>query len=105
VPKADDLVGRVTRQLAELRRAAKVTQEGLADLLDSSVQHVSRIEGGQNVTLETLEKLASALGYRVIVAFEPTGEGLKKRPTTRRQRTAALRAENEALRTTGKSKQ
>jgi hypothetical protein len=52
-----------------------------------------------------LEKLASALGYRVVVAFEPTGEGLKKRPTTRRQRTAALRAEKEAARTSGKAKQ
>lgn len=92
MPKADDLVRHVTRRLAELRRDAKVTQEALAELLDVPVQHVSRIEAGQNITLATLERIASALGFRAQIAFEPTGTGPRKPPPSRRQRTGASKA-------------
>jgi transcriptional regulator with XRE-family HTH domain len=63
-----------------------MTQEGLAELLDLPVQHVSRIEAGQNITLETLERIATALGSTVSITFLPTAEGPKKPPPSSRQR-------------------
>lgn len=83
------LVERVTRQLAEARREAGVTQEVLAELLDVPVQHISRIEAGQNVTLVTLERFAMALGLSVSVIFEKSKDGPTKPPPSRRQRTRA----------------
>jgi transcriptional regulator with XRE-family HTH domain len=79
-----DLVRRVTREIARLRKE-RMTQEALAELLDVPVQHVSRIEAGQNITLQTLERLAVALGLRVSVTFEP-GDKPRKPPPTLRQK-------------------
>ena len=87
----NDLVRRVTQALAELRRQQEVTQEALAELLDVPVQHVSRIEAGQNVTLATLERIATALGQKVIIVFEPTGAGPKKPAPSKRQVTKSKR--------------
>lgn len=87
--KHKGLVGRVTKQLANLRRKLGVTQEELAERLDVPVQHVSRIEGGgQNITLTTLERFAIALGMDVKVVFTPTTEGPRTPPKTRRQKLA-----------------
>lgn len=82
----EDLVQRVARQLAELRRERKVTQEALAELLDVPVQHVSRIEAGQNITLATMKRIAIALGLAVSVVFEPSREGPRKPPPSARQK-------------------
>jgi len=92
VAKVESLVVRVTRQVADLRREGKVTQETLAELLDLPVQHVSRIEAGQNITLATLERIAMALGVNVKITFEPSREGSKKPPPSERQRTKRRRA-------------
>ncbi len=87
--KEPNLVRRVTRQLAELRRQQGVTQETLAELLDVPVQHVSRIESGvQNITLATLERFAIALGVKVSVVFEPSKDGPKKPRKSKRQKLA-----------------
>lgn len=85
----EKLVERVTRQLAALRLEREVTQEALAELLDVPVQHVSRIEGGQNITLETLERIAIALGVVVSITFAPSREGPKRPPPSQRQKTRA----------------
>jgi transcriptional regulator with XRE-family HTH domain len=86
VPKREeDLVQRVTQRLGQLRHEAKITQQELAEVLEVPVQHVSRIEGGQNVTLATLERIAIALGMHVSVIFEPADEGPRKPPPSRRQ--------------------
>lgn len=90
----DDLVGRVTRQLAELRRREGVTQEELAERLDVPVQHVSRIEGGQNVTLRTVERIAIALGMTVTVMFEVSTDGPKTPPKTTRQKMATKKTDS-----------
>jgi transcriptional regulator with XRE-family HTH domain len=87
----DGLVLLVTRKIAELRREQKITQEALAEALDVPVQHVSRIEAGQNITLATLERISVALGFNVAVVFEPSKRGLKKPPLTRRQKEAKRR--------------
>jgi transcriptional regulator with XRE-family HTH domain len=68
-----------------------MTQEALAELLDVPVQHVSRIEAGQNITLATLERMAIALGLKVSVLFEPGGAP-RKPPRTTRQKIVAKRA-------------
>jgi transcriptional regulator with XRE-family HTH domain len=83
-----DLVRRVTRQIAALRKE-RITQEALAELLDVPVQHVSRIEAGQNITLATLERIAVALGLTVSVVFKPSRGGSRKPPPSRRQKTKA----------------
>jgi len=55
-------VHRVTRKIAEIRRAKGLTQEDLAGVLRTAVRNVQRIESGQNLTLFTLAKIAHALG-------------------------------------------
>ena len=67
------LVQRVGRRVAELRRAAGMTQEAFAEALDVTVQYVSRIEVGENLTLITLAKVARALGVTVIDLLQPPG--------------------------------
>jgi len=84
--KRHGLVKKVTRQLAQLRRELGVTQEELAERLDIPVQHVSRIEAGQNITLLTLERVATALGVVTAVRFESDARGPQTPPPTRRQR-------------------
>ncbi|MGH7286036.1 MAG: helix-turn-helix domain-containing protein [Polyangiaceae bacterium] len=90
--RKESLVQRVTRQIGALRREKSVSQETLAEFLEIPVQHVSRIEGGQNITLATLERIAIALGLRVSVTFDPSTDGPRKPPPSRRQRTKSKRA-------------
>jgi transcriptional regulator with XRE-family HTH domain len=64
----------IGRRVAELRRKVPATQEGLAELLDVSVQWLSRVEAGsENLTIETLAKLANSLGVRVVDLFRAPG--------------------------------
>ena len=86
-------IEQVTTRLAETRRSQGITQEQLADQLDIPVQHVKRVEAGQNVTLETLVRFAIALGVSVEVVFEANPDGPRKPPPSRRQRTKARRTE------------
>lgn len=53
---------RVALQITRAREKAGLSQKKLAAALKTSQQTVSRIEtGGQNLTLETLDKIARAL--------------------------------------------
>jgi transcriptional regulator with XRE-family HTH domain len=92
VAKGEGLVQEVTRRIADLRREQKLTQENLAELLDVPVQHVSRIEAGQNITLATLERIAIALGLEVSVMFESSGRPPKKPPRSSRQKKLRAKA-------------
>ena len=66
-----------------------MTQERLAELLDVPTQHVSRIESGaQNLTLATVERIATALGVTVAVVFAASLTGPKRPPKTKRQKLA-----------------
>jgi transcriptional regulator with XRE-family HTH domain len=85
------LAKEVTRELGRIRRDRKVTQEQLAELLDVPVQHVSRIEAGQNITLATLERICLALGVLVKVSFVMSGKP-KKPPLSQRQKTKRNRS-------------
>lgn len=68
----DRLVHDVGARIAELRKAAGLTQAAFAEALGASVQYASRIELGQeNLTLHSLARIANVLGVRVVDLFEP----------------------------------
>lgn len=53
------------------RKLAKLTQERLAEKADLSVHYLSRIEtGGATPTLESLERIAQALGVQIGELFQ-----------------------------------
>jgi transcriptional regulator with XRE-family HTH domain len=76
---------RTTRELAALRKAEKVTVLELAERLDTTVQNVQRIERGQNVTLRTLHRIATALGFKVAIKFERDPRGPRSPPPGRKR--------------------
>lgn len=64
------LVRRIGRRIVELRQKRGLTQAELAERLRVSVQWMSRVEVGENLTVYTLARLARALGVRAINLFE-----------------------------------
>ena len=59
-----------------LRKEARLTQADLAERMGITQSAVVRMEGGgTRPTLETLEKLAAAVGQELVVGF---GEGLSR---------------------------
>lgn len=62
---------RVAMEIVEARQKANLTQGELATQIGDKQQNVSRIESGeQNVTVVTLEKIAKAVGGKLIVKIE-----------------------------------
>ena len=69
-----DIELRVALEITKAREARKMSQRELADALKTKQQTVSRIErGAQNVTIETLDRIARALGRGLQVRFFPAG--------------------------------
>ena len=67
-----DIELRVALEIIKAREAKKMSQSELAAALKTKQQTVSRIErGAQNVTIETLERIARALGQGLEVRFVP----------------------------------
>jgi DNA-binding XRE family transcriptional regulator len=65
------LVREVSGQVEFMRRKKRLTQKQLADKAHIPQQEISKIEKGErNITLETLEKIASGLGKKVNVSFK-----------------------------------
>jgi transcriptional regulator with XRE-family HTH domain len=65
-----DIELRVALEVIKAREAKKMSQSELAAALKTKQQTVSRIErGAQNVTIETLERIARALGRGLEVRF------------------------------------
>jgi transcriptional regulator with XRE-family HTH domain len=61
--RANELQIAVARRLSSLRQARGLTQEGVADRLGIASQNIQRIESGrQNLTLQTIERVAGAIG-------------------------------------------
>lgn len=61
----------VGRRVAELRRAAGLTQEEFAEKIGMDSTNLQRIElGGQNLTIRSLVRLASGLGVRTVELFQ-----------------------------------
>ncbi len=76
---------RIGTELARLRREAHMSQTQLAAKTGMSAPNISRIETSpaQNMTLETLVKIARALGREVEIAL-PLRRSARKRPTSAR---------------------
>ena len=79
---------RLGLRLGELRRRKELTQEVLAEKVGMLTPNYARIEQGRmNVTLDTLTRLANALGVDVVELFKaPT---TKKSPRPGRPKKAA----------------
>ena len=60
----DRLVKNVGRRIAEIRQERGLTQVALANTLRVTYQWISQIEGGQNVSVYTLARMANALMCR-----------------------------------------
>ena len=72
--KEADIELRIALEITKAREAKKMSQRDLAEALHTKQQTVSRIErGAQNVTIETLEKIAIALGRDLQVKFVAAG--------------------------------
>jgi ribosome-binding protein aMBF1 (putative translation factor) len=65
-----DIALRVALEITKARAAKPMTQDELAEAITTKQQTVSRIErGAQNVTIETLDRIAKALGRNLQVRF------------------------------------
>lgn len=70
--EAADIELRVALEITKAREAKKMSQRELAAALKTKQQTVSRIErGAQNVTIETLDRIARVLGRDLQVRFVP----------------------------------
>ena len=70
----DNLGNRIRKE----RQRRKITQEQLAEKVDISVNFMSLIENGRNMSVETLVNIANALGvtvdYLLSDAVKPQGD-------------------------------
>lgn len=75
----------IGRRVAELRKERRWSQAVLAERMKLSAKYVQRIEAGrENLTVESLLRLADALGVDVVALFEtPTMQRKVGRPPTR----------------------
>ena len=84
------IIKNVGRRVAELRTERDWTQEMLAERLDVSLKYVQSVEAGrENLTLQSLVKLANQLRSDVIALFRPARmrnarPGRPPRPSARR---------------------
>ena len=61
-----EVQARVAERIAELRKQAGLTQQQVAERAGMQPSNYQRIEyGGQNLTIETLVKIAQAIGVSV----------------------------------------
>jgi transcriptional regulator with XRE-family HTH domain len=93
---AGRVIQNVGRRVAELRIERGWTQEMLAERLGVSLKYVQSVEAGrENLTLQSLVKLANNLRAEVIALFQPArtrNAGPGRPPTTGRSSRKPLRA-------------
>jgi len=71
----EQLTRQIGRRVAELRIERGLTQEAFSVVLRSTVQWVSQVEAGRNLTIHTLAKIANALDVTVAeLLIEPKPE-------------------------------
>lgn len=77
---------RVGWRIAAIRKKAGLTQAEVADRVETTTANYQRIEyGGQNLTLDTMVKIANALRVPIADLFEPAASKLRRagRPAKR----------------------
>ncbi|MFO0740867.1 MAG: helix-turn-helix transcriptional regulator [Labilithrix sp.] len=63
---AEKLKSHVGKRIAELRERQGLTQANVSEVMGTTVPNLQRIEYGmQNITIETLTKIANAIGVKV----------------------------------------
>ncbi|MBD3208409.1 MAG: helix-turn-helix domain-containing protein [Candidatus Nealsonbacteria bacterium] len=69
-PKDKGALQKIARKIEELRREELVTQQELAKKIGTTQSAISRIESGkQNITIDYLQRIASALNRDIKVKF------------------------------------
>jgi transcriptional regulator with XRE-family HTH domain len=72
----------VARALIEARAKARLTQAELADRIGTNQANISRWEGGAATpNVNTLRRIADALGFKLVIGFEPPA----RKPGTRKR--------------------
>ena len=62
----------IMKAVIKARIDAKLTQEELAKLMNTSQAAIARLENGRQLpSIKTLEKLAKATGTKIKISFEP----------------------------------
>ncbi len=70
---------RVAKRIAEIRREKGVTQDAMVEKLGCAPRNYQRIEyGEQNLTIETLTKIANALSVTITELVPPPGRARAK---------------------------
>ncbi|CAM3038885.1 helix-turn-helix domain-containing protein [Lactiplantibacillus plajomi] len=67
---AQDVTFASARAVTRARERTGLTQRQLADLAEMPQSTISRIERGANTSVDTLSKLAAALGKTLKISFE-----------------------------------
>src|SRR3954469_18157979 len=70
----DQLTGLVGQTLKQLRIDSELTQDEVADLAGLKQSHIARVEQKGVKTVATMVRLATAMGYRVIIDFQKREE-------------------------------
>lgn len=79
------LLRNIGRRIAELRRAAGLTQEDLAERLDVSAGYIRQVEGGgKNLSVRSLAAFADAVHGTVAALFEEPTAPVAERRSQRR---------------------
>ncbi|MEK7382749.1 MAG: helix-turn-helix transcriptional regulator [Elusimicrobiota bacterium] len=66
----------IAEKLHDLREKRHLTQKQLAAKVGMAQNAVSRLENGEHsMTLRTVQRIAAALGYAVLVDFKPMKRG------------------------------
>ncbi|MGE6227612.1 helix-turn-helix domain-containing protein [Paenibacillus chitinolyticus] len=64
--------------IRDLRKSKGLSQGKLADLVDTQASYISAVERGEkNVTVETLTKIAAALGENLFEMLNPNKEEIE----------------------------
>lgn len=82
----ETVIRNVGRRVAELRAALGLTQDEFSAQVGIGLKYLQRVEAGrENLTIESLVKLANHLNTRVTALFEPaqTQAGQRGRPPRR----------------------
>jgi transcriptional regulator with XRE-family HTH domain len=82
----ESVIRNVGRRVAELRAELELTQDEFSAQVGIGLKYLQRIEAGrENLTIESLVKLANHLNTRVTALFEParTQAGRRGRPLRR----------------------
>jgi transcriptional regulator with XRE-family HTH domain len=81
VPDAEKTIRSVGRRIAELRHAARLTQEQFAEKIVMEPANLRPIEAGRrNMTIRTMCRIATALDCSLPDLFAPPTSHARRRP-------------------------